>query len=153
MSVDRLEDGKISECREVFNLFDKTGDGIIDKNELPDLMRAMNVDPADDGEVREWMNRVDKNRTGKVEFEEFLELFAAFAKEEDPEKELVEAFKIFDKDGSGKISADELRYVMLNLGEKLTQEEADEMIKEADTNRDGQIDYAEFVKLLTVTKG
>jgi calmodulin len=59
----------------------------------------------------------------------------------DTEEELREAFKVFDKDGSGYISARELSHVMANLGEKLTEEEVDEMIKEADTNGDGQICY------------
>ncbi len=41
----------------------------------------------------------------------------------DTEEEIVEAFKVFDKDGNGYISAAELRHVMTNLGEKLTEEE------------------------------
>ena len=49
--------------------------------------------------------------------------------------------QIFDKDSDGYITASELRYVMGNLGEKLTDAEVDEMIKEADTDGDGQIDY------------
>ncbi|KAJ6686082.1 CALCIUM BINDING PROTEIN [Salix purpurea] len=40
--------------------------------------------------------------------------------------------KLFDKDQNGFISAAELRHVMTNLGEKLTDEEVDEMIREAD---------------------
>ena len=48
---------------------------------------------------------------------------------------------VFDKDGNGQISAAELRHVMTNLGEKLTDEEVDEMIREADVDGDGQINY------------
>jgi calmodulin len=50
------------------------------------------------------------------------------------------AFDVFDKDGSGTISADELRQVMKSLGENLTDAEIDEMIKEADKDRNGTID-------------
>ena len=37
---------------------------------------------------------------------------------------------------------------MTNLGEKLTDEEVDEMIREADIDGDGQINYEEFVKMM-----
>ena len=47
----------------------------------------------------------------------------------------------FDKDGSGKISEDELRTVMQSLGETLTDDELREMIREADTDGDGEINY------------
>jgi len=39
------------------------------------------------------------------------------------------------------ISSAELRHVMTNLGEKLTDEEVDEMIKEADLDGDGTVNY------------
>ena len=61
-------------------------------------------------------------------------------RELDTEQELYNAFKVFDKDGSGTISSDELRNVLKSLGEDLTDEEVDEMIKLADRNGDGSID-------------
>lgn len=60
-------------------------------------------------------------------------------KDTDSEEEIREAFRVFDKDGNGFISAAELRHVMTNLGEKLTDEEVDEMIREADIDGDGQV--------------
>ena len=65
-------------------------------------------------------------------------------KDTDTESELIEAFKVFDRDGNGFISAAELRHVMTNLGEKLSDEEVDEMIREADIDGDGQINYEGF---------
>ena len=59
----------------------------------------------------------------------------------DPDDEMREAFRVFDKDGDGYISAAELKVVMMNLGEKLSDAEVDDMLKEADTNGDGRIDY------------
>jgi Ca2+-binding EF-hand superfamily protein len=54
---------------------------------------------------------------------------------------LKEAFKVFDKDNNGFISQSELRLVMVNLGEKLTDDELKEMILEADIDGDGQVNY------------
>ena len=78
---------------------------------------------------------------GVIEFPEFLTMMAKKVKDTESDEELRMAFQVFDKDQSGKISAAELRHVMTNLGEKLTDEEVDEMIREADTNGDGEIDY------------
>ena len=49
---------------------------------------------------------------------------------------------MFDKNNDGLISNSELRHVMTNLGEKLSDEEVDDMIKEADLDGDGMVNYA-----------
>jgi len=59
----------------------------------------------------------------------------------DKEEEIREAFRVFDRDGTGMISAAELRHVMTNIGEKLSDQEVDEMIREIDVDRDGQVNY------------
>ena len=55
---------------------------------------------------------------------------------------------MFDTDGNGFINAAELRQVMLNLGEKLTEEEVEMMIKEANVNGDGLVNYDEFISMM-----
>ena len=52
-----------------------------------------------------------------------------------------QAFKMFDADGDGFIDASELRHLLTNLGEKLSEVEVDEMIKEVDMDGDGKVDY------------
>lgn len=48
---------------------------------------------------------------------------------------------MFDKNNDGLISSTELRHVMTNLGERLSKEEVDDMIKEADSDGDGMVNY------------
>jgi hypothetical protein len=76
--------------------------------------------------------QIDSDGNGTIDFPEFLTMMARKMKDTDSEEEILEAFKVFDKDGNGFISAAELRHIMTNLGEKLTDEEVDEMIREAD---------------------
>ena len=47
------------------------------------------------------------------------------------------------------ITVNELKHVMMTLGEKLPEEEVEEMIKEADPNNEGVIQYSEFAKVLS----
>ena len=74
-------------------------------------------------------------------FSEFLTMMAKENTDTNCSGEIERAFRMFDKDGNGFISAAELRHVMTNLGEKLTDEEVDEMIREADIDGDGQVNY------------
>ena len=53
------------------------------------------------------------------------------------------------KNGDGFITKDELRTVMNSMGQRLTEEELNEMMEAADSDKDGRIDYAEFVKMMT----
>ena len=145
--ADTLTDEQIAEFKEAFALFDKDGDGTITTKELGTVMRSLGQNPTE-AELQDMINEVDADGNGTIDFPEFLNLMARKMKDTDSEEELKEAFKVFDKDGNGFISAAELRHVMTNLGEKLTDEEVDEMIREADVDGDGQVNYDEFVKMM-----
>ncbi|CAE7398720.1 unnamed protein product [Symbiodinium natans] len=143
----QLHEEQIAEFKEAFSLFDKDGDGTITTKELGTVMRSLGQNPTE-AELQDMINEVDADGNGTIDFPEFLSLMARKMKDTDTEEELIEAFKVFDRDGNGFISAAELRHVMTNLGEKLTDEEVDEMIREADVDGDGQINYEEFVKMM-----
>lgn len=57
------------------------------------------------------------------------------------EEDIKEAFRFFDRDGNGYITAYEFRQVMANIGERLNGPEIEFMIREADADGDGQINY------------
>lgn len=59
----------------------------------------------------------------------------------DKEGELMDAFRAFDANRSGYISAQELRNVMINMGQNMTEEEIDGMISEIDSDGDGKINF------------
>jgi len=121
--------------------------GTISSQELGTVMRSLGQNPTE-AELYDMINEADVAGSGTIEFREFLDMMARMLKYADSEKEILEAFKVFDKDGNGFVSPDELRQVMINMGEKLTDEEVDEMIREADLDGDGQINYEEFVRMM-----
>jgi len=109
--------------------------GRIRTKDLGTVMRSLGQNPTD-AELTDMVNEVDADGNGILDFPEFLSLQARKMKDTDTEEEIIEAFKVFDRDGSGYIDVAELRHVMTNLGEKLTDEEIDEMIKEAGVERE-----------------
>jgi len=121
--------------------------GTITTKELGTVMRSLGQNPTE-AELMDMIQEIDADGSGNIDFPEFLTMMARKMKDTDSEEEILEAFKVFDKDGNGFISAAELRHIMTNLGEKLTDEEVDEMIREADIDGDGQINYEEFVKMM-----
>merc|ERR1712113_423131 len=131
--ADQSTEEQIAEFKEAFSLFDKDGDGTITTKELGTVMRSLGQNPTE-AELQDMINEVDADGNGTIDFPEFLSLQARKMKDTDTEEELVEAFKVFDRGGTGFISAAELRHVMSNLGEKITDEEMDEMIREADVD-------------------
>lgn len=53
-----------------------------------------------------------------------------------------QVFRFFDEDDDGSITGEEVKRVMAKLGENLSEEEINEMVKEADLDGNGRIEYA-----------
>jgi Ca2+-binding EF-hand superfamily protein len=62
-----------------------------------------------------------------------------------------EAFTLFDHDQDGKISTADLKFVLPLLDEHATEDEREEMIREAGDSESG-IGYLDFLKLMGYTK-
>ncbi|KAJ2695922.1 hypothetical protein FB645_006337 [Coemansia sp. IMI 203386] len=140
-------ESQLKELKDTFNEFDKDGNGSISREELELAMKTI-LGSEVQINAEELIRAVDKDGNGEIEFEEFLSLMAQYYNTSSEEDELREAFKVFDKNGDGVISADELRQVMTSLGERLSDEEVSEMIREADVDGDGNINYEEFAKMM-----
>jgi len=136
-----------AEFKEAFDEFDKDGSGTISTKELLLVMRSMGQNPTED-EILELVMESDMNGDGTIDFQEFLVMMKKKSAEQDQTEELKMAFRMFDKNHDGYIDARELRHVTTTLGHRLTVEEVDNIIKEADLNGDGKLDYEEFCKMM-----
>ena len=142
-----LTEEPIAEFKEAFSLYDKDGNGSITTKELGTVMKSLGLTPTE-AELEAMIKEVDASENGVVDFPEFLVMMEQKMKDTDAEEERKEAFRVFDKDGNGYINAAELKNVMTNLGENMTDAEIDSMIAEADLDVDGQVSYEEFVKMM-----
>ena len=94
------------------------------------------------------IKEVDLNSDGKIELDEFITLMLRNSPDTQTEDEVINAFRVFDKEGNGLIATAELKHIMMTIGDKMTEAEADEMIHEADIDDDGVINYEEFVRMM-----
>ena len=63
--------------------------------------------------------------------------------------ELRKAFDVMDENKDGQVTKDELKKLLLGLGEEVTDEIVNEMISIADTDGDGKVNFEEFCKAAT----
>lgn len=146
----------IDDMRDSFACFDKDNDGFITSKELRTVMKALRIESSEE-ETAQMIQSVDIDGNGTVDFNEFLRMMSkscsfvrqdSEAKRSCEEQEMRQAFRIFDIDANGFIDSRELKMTMCHLGEDLSDGDVKRMMKLADKNGDGRIDYEEFIQMM-----
>ncbi|XP_066525609.1 calmodulin-like protein 4 [Hoplias malabaricus] len=101
-------------------------------------------------EVDKHLKKNNIDRCGEVDFSTFLTMIHEQLQQEDPEAEILKALRMMDKQENGFILASDLRDKLTKIGEKLTEQEVDELFKEAGVGCDGRVHYEEFAKMVTL---
>merc|ERR1712187_317316 len=146
----KLTEEQIGQITQAFELFDPDGSGTIETQELKIAMRALGFEPKQE-EIDKMVRDVDDDGSGSVDFPEFLDMMAHKLLNRDPVEEINKAFKLFDDDNTGKVTFKNLKRVAKELGERLTDEELQEMIDEADRDGDGEVNNDEFQRIMKKT--
>ncbi|KAM3878012.1 calglandulin-like [Diretmus argenteus] len=147
--ANKLTQEQITEYKGVFEMFDEEGNGDVKTLELERLMSLMGINPTK-RELSQMAKDVDKHGKGTFNCDSFLGLMALYhERTKNQDAELRAAFKVFDKETKGYIEWNTLKYVLMNAGEPLNEIEAEQMMKEADKDGDGTIDYEEFVAMMS----
>lgn len=145
--MENLTDDQIAEFREAFSIFDKDGDGCIGTKEVGTVLRSLGQSPTEE-QIEEMVRKIDENGDGTIDFDEFITLLTKFMNETDEEEELCDLFNVFDKNGSGSISLVELKLMVRDQKEKITEKDLEEIMKYADKNGDGHVDFKEFIRMM-----
>jgi centrin-1 len=146
----KLTEEQIGQITQAFELFDTDGSGTIETQELKIAMRALGFEPKQE-EIDKMVRDVDDDGSGSVDFPEFLDMMAHKLLNRNPVEEINKAFKLFDDDNTGRVTFKNLKRVAKELGERLTDEELQEMIDEADRDGDGEVNNDEFQRIMKKT--
>ncbi|KAK3004244.1 hypothetical protein RJ639_018979, partial [Escallonia herrerae] len=136
-----LTQQKRQEIKEAFELFDTDGSGTIDAKELNVAMSCIANISRDFPlqQINQMIADVDKDGSGSIDFDEFVHMMTAKIGERDSKEELMKAFHIIDQDKNGKISAADIQRISKELGESFSIREIQEMVEEADRDREFSI--------------
>jgi len=144
MASNQYDSQASTNYKEAFALFDKRGNGRVALDSLGDLLRACGQNPTQ-AEIRD----LEKNLGTDFDFEAFQRIlnrpggFRDVGEAED----YCRGFQVFDKDMTGYIGVGQLKYILTNLGEKMTDEEVAELLKSVDTSS-GQVNYTDLVRTI-----
>lgn len=141
---------KVPAMRKMFSLIDRDGSGMISKDELKELLYSQGYYPSET-ELETMMGEIDSDNSGEIDFEEFVSYcvrrrMSRTVSQET--KEIKDAFKYFDKNGDGFITATEIKQVMNELGQEISEEQAEQMLAEVDKEGSGRVTYQRFKSMM-----
>ena len=146
-----ISDEQLQKLHEVFAQFDENHDGLITRDELAGLLRALGQ-PADPASVTEVMSYADADHDGVLDLGEFISWAVRWMRQPLDEKKLRATFDSFDEDNNGYLSADELYGAMNALGLQCTRADAEAKLREADIDGDGVVNFDEFARAVAASQ-
>merc|ERR1711874_117790 len=137
-----FDQDQIQEFKEAFNMIDQNRDGFIDQDDLKEMLGSLGKDVSD-----QYLDDMMNQAPGAINFTMFLTLFGERLQGTDPEDVIRNAFGCFDENNVGLIHEDRLRELLTTIGDRFTDDEVDEMYREAPI-KNGMFDYTEFTRIL-----
>ena len=140
-----LTEDEVLEIKEAFDLFDTDKSGEIDVNELKQALLNLGIDTKNQT-LQNMLADIDKNGDANIDFDEFINMMTAKMSDKDTREDLEKVFELFiGDDNTDKIDIRHLKRVCKELNENMSDEELNEMIVRADSDRDGKSHLRRFL--------
>ncbi len=148
--ISKSEKTKFGEFDQLFLKFDENKNGNLSEEEFKCLLdHYIILHPEKKEKVQELQEQIEIDDLNPINQEEFRSLMYYYLACQNISEQLVEVFKIFDRQMENEISIVEIIHVFNKLGLRLSSEEVEQMLLEADDSGDGTLDFEEFILLLT----
>lgn len=142
-----VSEDELDDIKERYELFDKKGDGKIDCAQIIDVLRACGLNP-----LKPDVDKIikDSELEGKrIELENFCSIYEQISKAPGQAtfEDMVEAFKTYDKESNGIVDSAQIRQLLINMGDTLTEAEAETILSPHEDEK-GNISYQNLIKAL-----
>ena len=138
-AISKLSKEKLEECKNIFKSNDINNKGSIPSNKLVFILRNLGayVPPND---LKEFIGNKKE-----IKFDKFINFFAEYYIKKIDKNEIIDGLSFLDKNKKGLINANDLKHALSIIGEKLTEEEGYDLLKNY-TDKNGMIDYKQFTE-------
>ncbi|XP_066932113.1 uncharacterized protein [Clytia hemisphaerica] len=146
----KLSDNIMTEIKEVVSIFDRVGDGKIDVNDIVNILRSLDLNPGS----HDWdaeMKQFQKDDKFRIEVDEFASIYEQESKKKKVnEKEIYEALKAVDPHNKdiGLVNRAALSRYLCNLGDTMSMEETDSIMKDVMDKDHRSVVIADLMKLV-----
>ena len=139
-----FQDNRKILINELFDMWDLDGDNRVKSNEVRPMLSAMGREVTNE-EIMDFLKIADRENSGLVDKIQFMEAIEKiYSLPNDAVDEVKNAFSLFDPNETGKITTKAFKDILLQYGD-FNQDNVDSIIKIADPDEVGYIDFENFV--------
>ncbi|KAJ3996786.1 hypothetical protein F5050DRAFT_1570778 [Lentinula boryana] len=148
---------QIQQFKEAFQLIDHDKDGWVNESDLREIFTSLGITP-----TQATLDNLLSSRPGDtsslsstdkgINFTMFLTMMSERLFEFDTEPELLEAFESFDENDNGTVRVEDMRRWLGELADRMSEQEIDKFLKGPFTDRQGNFNYREWIKVLRVNE-
>ena len=123
------EEEQIEEMKDCYSIFDRVGDMKVEDHNIINVLRSLGLNP-----LTEDVNKcieMSKLKNTRIDFETFYGIFKQLCKKPTTGSydDMVEGLGTMDRETCGQVSSAELRMVLMNIGDKMTEEQIEQIVQ------------------------
>lgn len=140
-----VDEDQLEDMKDCYSIFDRVGDMKVESGKLIDVLRSLGLNPLTD-DVEKCIED-SKLKNTRVDFETFYGIYKHISTKPTVGSyaDMVEGLKTLDRDQSGMVNSAELRHILLNVADKMTEDQVAASIVTHETG-EGQIGYEQLIK-------
>ncbi|KAK7463887.1 hypothetical protein VKT23_005822 [Stygiomarasmius scandens] len=158
-----FEPAQIQQFKEAFQLIDHDKDGWVNESDLKEIFSSLGLTPSrtmledllsarPGGHMKSPSEDSGPGQGRRINFTMFLTMMSERLFEFDTEPELIEAFESFDENDSGMVKVEDMRKWLREMADRMDDREIDRFLKGPFTDRQGNFNYREWIKVLRVNE-